>query len=138
MADVLALHILQDVTEDEVRAFNDSHPYNRRTESNDHSKGPKEILYYKVRQTPYIYVGELSWDKAHIYVDGRNKYIPKSVAAINSLVGEHFPVIDDEFIAKVKETLGLKNSTEYGLKDPDSVISFLEEYRGKKCFCASW
>lgn len=94
--------------------------------------------WYKVGDTPNIWIGEVSWLKASLIEDGAHDYIPSTVKAINEAIGEDLPILTDELIEKICAAFDLPNTTEYNLATADKVRPFLEEHRGKKVYTISW
>ena len=97
-----------------------------------------ESSWYKVSNTPNIWIGEVSWLKATIFEDGANSFVPNTVALINEVIGEELPVLTDELIAKLCAAFDLPNTTGYKLATAEKIRPFLEEHRGKKVFTISW
>jgi hypothetical protein len=123
MAASYVIRILEGVTEDEVRAY-------------DESVSPNDDIFYKIVKTPGIEVGEVSWLKAALF-DQPDVYIPGPIARLKDIIGDGFPVIDDAFIEAVERAFEAPNTTQYRLNDPTFVLAFLREHKGKKCFAAT-
>jgi hypothetical protein len=87
--------------------------------------------------SPNVWVGEVSWLKAALFED-EEAFVPDAVAEVYEIIGEGLPVIDDALIEKIRTALGAQNRTGYNVTDPDPVIRFLEQHRGKPCFTISW
>lgn len=106
-----------------------------------------EHLRRPVGDAPSVWVGEVSWLKAALLGDDES-YIPEAVEAVNSIIGEDLPVVDDEMIEKIRAALCLSNRTTrpggvhggagYGVSEPRDVCAFLEQHRGKRAFTISW
>lgn len=92
----------------------------------------------KVAATPNIWVGSVSWLKAAIFEDGDKEYVPGPVQTISEVIGEDFPVIDDDLITRIMNAFCVPNVTRYELADPKDVRAFLDEHKGKKAFTVSW
>jgi hypothetical protein len=89
--------------------------------------------------TPSIEIGEVSWLKAALLED--DDYIPETIFLIRNLVDVEYPelvTIDDEFVEEVRKAFEISNTTNYRLKDSESVVQFLRKYKGKKVFHISW
>jgi len=93
--------------------------------------------YKIVGNSPNIWVGEVSWLKASIFEDS-DSFISNTVGEINDIIGEDFPVIDEEMINKIDEAFDLPNKTNYKLADRRIVIKFLKGWIGHKVFTVSW
>jgi hypothetical protein len=91
----------------------------------------------KMSKTPNIWIGEVSWLKAALF-DDNERYIPDPVSAVNNIIGEDLPVIDDELVSKIVTALGLENKTSYAVTEPIEVKQFLEKHKGKRVFAISW
>lgn len=135
MAADLRIHIL--TCEEEDVAKMNSHTLGSK-HFNMFSPSPGFEVFEKIHETPSIWIGEVSWLKAGICEDGQETFVPSTVQAISELVGEEFPVIDDEFIKKIKEAFALENKTGYSLAEVGEVVEFLEQYKGRKVFTISW
>ena len=106
-----------------------------------------ERLRWPVGDTPSVWVGEVSWLKAALLGD-EESYIPEGVEAVNSIIGESLPIVDDELIEKIRAALCLPNRTArpggvwkgagYNVSGPGGVCAFLEQHRGKRAFTISW
>lgn len=93
--------------------------------------------YRRMGECPNIFIGEVSWLKAMV-LDDNETFVPGIIQQINDLVGEDIPLIDDEFINKVKEAFNSGNSTQYNIADVNDVVEFLEMHQGKRTFTVSW
>jgi hypothetical protein len=58
-------------------------------------------------------------------------YVPSAVGAINDIVEDHFPVIDDNLIVEIMAALALPNITCYRLNDSASIMKWLADHRGQ-------
>lgn len=94
-------------------------------------------LYELCSVTPSVWVGEVSWLKAALFED-EESYIPEPVQKICSIIGEDFPVIDDDLIKKIQDAMDCSNQTSYSLTNAQKVIDFLNEHKGEKVFTISW
>lgn len=103
----------------------------------DEPQSDWDVAYARVADTPHVEVGEVSWLKAAFFEDS-GKFVPDPIQAVNDLVGEDLPVIDDEFLDKLAKALQLENKTQYSLSPWRRVMSFLESNRGKRVFTVSW
>lgn len=93
--------------------------------------------YSLIADTPNVHVGEVSWLKAGLFDDAET-YIPDAVGAVQAIIGEDLPLIDDALIARIAEAMGLENKTTYSLSAPNDVIEFLKAHCGERCFMVSW
>ena len=139
MAADLHIHVMEGVTEDDLRCMNahtlGSKYFNlgRRACDTDY-----DCRHYRaVVDSPQIWVGEVSFLKAMLLEDTET-YIPSVVQKIVNLIAEEQPVIDDDLIAGVRAAFDNPNETTYSVADVDEVIAFLELHRGKKVFYVSW
>jgi hypothetical protein len=93
--------------------------------------------WQKMAETPNIWVGEVSWLKA-AFCEDNETFIPDAINKISDIIGEDLPVIDDDLINKIAEAMKLPNKTSYSLENAETVIAFLNQYRGEKVFTISW
>lgn len=93
-------------------------------------------IYARVSATPNIWIGSVSWLKAALFES--DDYIPDVVGAIDEIIGEDLPIIDDDLIAKISAAFELPNTTQYDIADASEVIKFLNQYRGEQVFTISW
>jgi len=91
----------------------------------------------KFHDTANIWIGEVSWLKAALFEDAET-FVPDPVAAIADIVGEDWPVVDEEFINKIKNTIDLDNKTDYSINQCEKIVKFLDENKGKMAFSISW
>ena len=82
-------------------------------------------------------VGEVSWLKAALFEDG-DTFVPKPIETISEIVGEDFPVIDDEMIAKIEAAMKLPNTTGYSLGSAKDILQFLKDHKGRFACAISW
>lgn len=94
-------------------------------------------LFQRIGDTPNIWIGEVSWLKAAIF-DAAEDYVPMTISAINDIIGEDLPVLDDELIRRIMGAFDVPNQTGYRLCDPFEVKAFLHEHKGKSVFTVSW
>ncbi len=142
----LHIHVITDeCTEDHVaimlsntlgtRFFDGFFVENRRQiYEKEHGIGSISTL---VNSTPNIWIGEVSWLKAGMSGD-EETYIPDTVGEIHDIIGEEFPIIDDQLIKKISDAFNLPNHTSYRLQTKEKAIEFLEANKGKKAFTISW
>lgn len=137
MAADLQIHVFEDeeLTEDDFRGFFGNHIGSKWFSLDNSKKFDKN--YDKFSKTKSIWVGSASWLKASLLEDS-DTFIPDSVGEIADIIGEHWPVVDDELISQIKDALTLENSTQYEVASADEVVEFLERHRGKKAFTISW
>lgn len=88
-------------------------------------------------ESPNIWIGEVSWLKAGLTGD-KEAYIPNPVATISELIGEDWPVLDDELIEKILAAFDLENTTNCRLAEVKEVAEFLQEHKGSEVFTISW
>jgi hypothetical protein len=86
---------------------------------------------------PSIWIGEVSWLKAALCEDSKT-FIPDPVQKIIDIVGEDFVIIDDSLIAKIKEAMQTKNTTQYKITKTEAVVEFLQNNKGKCVITVSW
>lgn len=91
----------------------------------------------KIDSTPSIHIGEVSWLKAALFEDS-DTFVPSSVMEISEIIGEDFPIIDDELISRIASALKLENTTSYYINTDSSIIEFLKSYKGYPVFTISW
>lgn len=104
----------------------------------EEEKGYKKFsLYDMAEATPNVWVGEVSWLKAALF-DASNEFKPGPIEEIQTIIGEEFPVIDEEFIGKITEAMKIPNKMQYVLNSLDTVISFLRNHMGQRVFTISW
>jgi hypothetical protein len=94
-------------------------------------------LFTMCEETPHVWVGEVSWLKAMV-TGNKDVFVPDVVQQITELIGENFPVIDNNLIAKAKLAMFAKNSTGYSVSNGRAVVKFLKENTGKQAFTISW
>jgi len=140
MAADVHLHILEGVTEEEVKLFLSNRlgsKYYDESKYQEHEKRYDELVE-KMANTPQVWVGEVSWLKAWLTGD-KEAFVPSAVEKVTEVIGEDFPVIDDELIRKVEEAMKLgSGKSEYEVNDPEEVVNFLKEHKGKKVFWITW
>lgn len=84
-----------------------------------------------------ILIGEASWLKAALTGDNKT-YIPSTIQRVHDIIGECYPVIDDELIKKIEEAFCVDNATCYELHKWENVRNFLVKHKGKRCQTISW
>jgi len=94
-------------------------------------------IYEKCYGLPNIWIGEVSWLKANLTGDGET-FIPDPVGKVSEIVGEHQPIVDDEFIDSIRSAFNSDNTTMYNCADKEDVVEFLNAHRGKRAFTISW
>lgn len=137
MAADLHIHIYEGINEQDLADFNANTMGSKWFDLRPVSDTRWHESYVRVSATPEVWVGEVSWLKAALLEDAEH-YVPNAVGAVNEIIGEDLPVIEDALIAQIRAALELPNQTAYRLADPDVVVQFLEEHRGKQCFIVSW
>ncbi len=134
----LHVHVMTGVTEDELALFKCNTFGSRFFDMSRYREHDRmyDSLFSKMSDTPNEWVGEVSWLKAGIM--GSDEYIPDPVQAVSDIVGEDLPVIDDEFIKKIADAMGLENSTTYVVSTGGKLCEFLSKYKGERVFTISW
>ena len=131
----LHIHVLEGVTEEDLRNFN-SHNLS----SKHYGKGDRKDsieLYEKFSDSPNVWVGEVSWLKAMV-LGPTEEFVPDTVGAVYDIIGEDLPVVDAALIDRIAAAMRLKNATGYRVTTRDQVVSFLSSHVGKKVFTISW
>ena len=136
MAADLHIHVMDDVTEDDLRMFF-SNTLGSKWFDMTVKKSFDSPEYKRVMDSPSVWIGEVSWLKAGLFED-EDEFIPGPVEKVSEIVGEDLPVIDDEFIVKIEEALHEPNMTQYSTTKSREVLEFLDKYRGKRVFTVSW
>lgn len=137
MAADLHIHVMtEDMSEDDLRVFF-SNALGSKWFNPGVDKDYESPEYKRVIDSPNVWIGEVSWLKAALLEDN-DTFVPDPVGNISELVGEDLPIIDDDFIIKVDAALRVPNFTDYTIAEPDKVVKFLEEHRGKRVFAISW
>lgn len=141
MAADLHIHVVEGITEEDVKIFQSNVLGSRWFEYVPYEEYNKnwERLYESVGHTPNIWVGSVSWLKAALFDDSVN-YIPDAVGKVSEIIGDDFPVIDDNFISDIQAALDLESHANpyYTTSQDGSVIDFLKRHKGKKVFTVSW
>lgn len=89
-------------------------------------------------ETSQIWVGSVSWLKAGI-TDDKETYIPDIVNKIHTIIGEDFPIVNDDLIKKIEAAYDeCVNKTSYSVEKKGKVVDFLKEHKGKKACTISW
>ena len=140
----LHIHILKDVTEQDVREFEE--PFVM-TADNGGEEDNREDLYIIIENTPNIWIGEVSWLKADLF-DDPETFIPDTVQKISDLIGDDFPTLDENLLNQIEDAFDLPNKTVkkdgvwsgkgYRIAKKKDVIGFLKQYIGYKLFTVSW
>lgn len=102
----------------------------------DYVKNPdRNVLDAKTRleKTPGVWLGNLSWIKDNL--TGEAGYVPSALGKIDELVGEEFPLIDEQLINQIEYILKNEtNDTTYHVTESDVVVDFLKQHVGKPVF----
>ena len=140
----LHIRILKDVTENDVREFDE--PFIM-TADNGGAEDRRNELYSKIGNTPCVWIGEVSWLKAMLFEDSET-FIPDTVQKISDLIGDDFPVLDENLLNQIEGAFDLPNKTVkkdgvwssngYSIAKKKDVIEFLKQYIGYKLFTVSW
>ena len=137
MAADLCIHVITpEFTEEDYKKFQASTLGSKYFNPKDNDKD-FNALFEKCSGTPQVWVGEVSWLKAALFDDAET-FIPDPIDEIHKIIGEEFPIINDELIKKIREAIGAENTTGYNLGSADDILKFLEENKGKKAFTISW
>ena len=90
-------------------------------------------------------VGDVSWLKAALFEDGENTYVPSLIEAVSEIVptvSNGVKEITDEMIAEVKQAItasaGVEDESIYEQGDPESLLIWLDQYKGWQCWSVSW
>lgn len=139
MAADLHIHILETATEDDVVLFQCNTFGSKRFNLHRYKEAnARKDLYILIFDQPNIWIGEVSWLKSALS-DNKAEYVPKPVESIYELIGEDFPILTDDLIAKIIRSLNLENKTQYELNSNElELLLFLDTHKGKKCFTISW
>lgn len=130
MAADLYIHILEGITEEEVKIFfcNDS--------------GSKYFDLDKVELKHKIFNHQINnkfSDTLRVYVGSDSSIENGLVSLIENFIGEDFPVINDSLIFGVLHILSLSSKLPYyRLNEKDEILIFLNKHKGKKIFCVNW
>lgn len=96
-----------------------------------------KLLALKDDEDSEVWVGEVSWLKAALS-DDADTFIPSAVQAVNDLVGEDHPLIDDALIDKICKAMDVENPTGYSVASVDSISDWLGRHKGQRAFTVSW
>ena len=89
-------------------------------------------------KTSQIWVGSVSWLKAGMSGDEKT-YIPDVVNEIHKIIGEDFPIINEDLIGKIEAAYDkCVNKTSYSVEKKEKVVDFLKEHMGEKACTISW
>jgi len=138
MAADMHIHILEGVTEHQVKRFGSSTlggPFCNYVSYQENSKHFNDD-YDAISCTPQIWVGEVSWLKA-AFSDDPEAFIPDMVGFVRAEFDDGLVVIDDAMIERVEAALQAPNTTGYSVGD-NEIVEFLKEHKGKKAFTVSW
>jgi hypothetical protein len=136
----LHIHVYEGLTENDLKAFFSNTLGSKyfvgffgiRTSHEDWRKALDKIM-----KTKNVNVGECSWLKAALLNDDES-FIPDTIGAINELIGEELPTLDENLKNKIIEAFAFPNKTSYDINKKERVEKFLEENMGKKLFTVSW
>lgn len=135
MAADMHIHIFDGITEEDLKGF---FCWNFGSKYFDLSRARPEDISRKMWRTPSVWVGEVSWLKAGLMLEGEKEFVPAPVGKICELIGEDLPVLDDILIKNVLEAMDLPNTTGYELNTKENVREFLLQHKGKRVFTVSW
>ena len=111
MAAHLYLHILEGVTEEELKIF---------FAGSNHKQW--STIYNQIADTPSVQIGELSWDDSCVY-------------AIQELLTSSIHELNAALIQQIINILGIEEAKSAFAKE---VQTFLNQHQGKKIFVISW
>lgn len=145
MAADLHIHVIDGCTEDEVKIFSSSilgsKYFSWGNQKRDYRRvinGKEEDLYSIIGNTPNLWICEVSWLKAS-FAENPDEYVPSVASSVSSIIGEDFPILNDEMVAKLLNAMQLENTTTYSNNDESrKIIEFLMKHKGKKLFTVSW
>lgn len=133
----LHLHIIDEhVTERDLRVFFSNHMGHKWFAGFAPLRGWEEACI-RLSAAPGIWIGEVSWLKGAVFQD-MEAFVPGTVQAVSALVDDGVTVINDAFIAAMRQAFEQPNQTDYRIADADAVGRFLEQHRGKVVFTVSW
>ena len=139
MAADLYIHVLTDeIGEDDVKYFFGNTLGSKYFAGFGAHVDISDPRYRRVIDAPGVHVGEVSWLKAAVFDDGEDDFIPDAIQGVNDAIGEDFPVIDDDLIAKVAAAMRLENTTQYDVASDNEIIAWLADHKGQKAFTVSW
>jgi hypothetical protein len=95
-----------------------------------------------VTDSDQIWIGEVSWLKAAITEDV-DSYVPEPVQAVNELIGESLPVLDEDLKKKIIDACIAPRQSQgaswYQSTDKvEALAKWLDEHMGQKLFTVSW
>lgn len=92
----------------------------------------------RVKASPSVWIGQVSWLKAGLYDD--DSFIPEPVEAVHDLIGENLPVLDDELRDKILSAMRIpgKRAPHYRVTRADRVREWLDAHMGQRLFTVSW
>ena len=104
---------------------------------NDHTTS----LYYKLGELcPNVWVSEVSFLKASLF--GDDDYIPGVVQVVQELIGEDFPVLNDELLQKLTDAINADYDPSYygqmHQNTKNEIIEWLNENKGSELFIIAW
>lgn len=143
MAAEVHIHALVGITEEDLRVFFSSHLGSKWFVE---AYAPDDPLYpervwertaQKIKFTPCVRVGDVSWLKAGIS-GNFEEFIPGAIQIISDLIGETLPVLDEGLEKKILEALTVPNTSRYQVDSGEDIAIFLEMYRGFRLFIVSW
>lgn len=89
--------------------------------------------FMRLDSRPGIHLGTLSWLKFGL--TGDDQYTPGALVQISELIGEDFPIIDEELIEKIEHILDtVPNLTTYFVIGSEPVVKFMRKYIGKRVY----
>jgi len=80
---------------------------------------------------------ENSWLKAALF-DDPARYVPGPVEAVQELIGEDLPTLDEALTEALLAALSQPNATAYQVAKPEAIEPFLRQHAGQRLFTVSW
>lgn len=137
MAADLSIHVMHEVTEEDLKVFFSNalgHKWCEFPATKTH-ENYREVLH-RIAATPQVWIGEVSWLKAALFEDD-DKFVPDTVGTIQERIDDGVTVIDEVLIHDVITAFSLENATQYRLADVDEVVKWLKEHIGEVAFTVS-
>ena len=99
---------------------------------------PDCLHWRRVEESENTWIGEVSWLKASLL--GDMSYVPEPVEAVNGLIGEDLPVLDEELKHKILQAVATPNERAgyYRTAACQEVAGWLDGHMGEKLFTVSW
>lgn len=97
------------------------------------------VHWTAVSESDNVWIGEVSWLKAGLLND--DGYIPEPVQAVQDVIGEDLPVLDNDLLQRVLTAAGAPNERagHYSiLHSTSGVAEWLVAHVGCRLFTVSW